>query len=68
MIASDAKSSSKILYETPPNFSLFGDQWHFMTRALNFNAVSPFSRLFRQHTPTVSAIEKLAQSTFSGSG
>ena len=35
------------MYETPPNFSLFGDQWHFMMRALNFNAFpSPTSLFF----------------------
>lgn len=40
------KSRSKIMYETPPNSSLFGDQWHFMMRALNFNAASPSSGTF----------------------
>ena len=34
------------MYETPPNSSLFGDQWHFMMRALNFNAASPSSGTF----------------------
>ena len=34
------------MYETPLNSSLFGDQWHFMMRALNFNAASPSSGTF----------------------
>ena len=54
------------MYETPPNFSLFGDQWHFMMRALNFNAFpSPTSLLFFwQHTYCVSDMEKLPQFLF----